>query len=618
MWEPNINVVETSSWKDDIMTTIILTLCTEPIIKRKPQRHARLAVMVMLAIMFVSPLSLIAQVASLHSTPGRDKIRTDLLAKLESEPQSTPAKARSQALRYKIIVSLQRPPTLQANAIDYRSSAGRSQIQQHVEAMQNTVLQTPTPGSLTVWHRYENLFSFSAMADRDAILSLVAQDAVVRIEEMPVMYKMDIESHALTNVNNVHRTGFTGQGVTIAIIDDGIDVSHKAFGGSSAWPNDKILGGYDFADNDNDPRIDCVDQSHGTAVAGVAAGSRGEILGTAPNAKLVFLKVQSAAMCGAREFDGDPVAAIDWVVTNRDRFGIDIISISFGGGAFSRACDSVSPYRQAVNAAHEAGITLFAAAGNEAQTNAISQPACLSNVISVGAVYDDDIGVASFGNCIDTITHADRVTCYSNSAGILDILAPADCANTARAGGGTDACFNGTSSATPFTAGVAAALLEGADRDLNPDQMRSLLVDNSVAIADPKSDWITPRIDADAALQALRSSDPIGDRAPCTNCERYTGNLAQPGAFEAQPDGTYYSSPSAGTHRGWLRGPDSTNFDLYLYQWNGAEWVVVAQSLNPTSEEVISYSGSRGYYTWVIHAVDGSGSYDFWLQQPST
>jgi subtilisin family serine protease len=111
-------------------------------------------------------------------------------------------------------------------------------------------------------------------------------------------------------------------------------------------------------------------------------------------------------------------------------------------------------------------------------------------------------------------THADLVTCYSNSAGILDLLAPANCAHTAKAGGGTEACFGGTSSATPFTAGVAAALLEAADDALTNDQMRRLLVSSGVALSDPKSDWITPRIDADAALQALRADVPLVGRPP--------------------------------------------------------------------------------------------------------
>jgi subtilisin family serine protease len=448
-----------------------------------------------------------AQVNTSHSASGHDKIQADLRVKLESEPPPAPTKARSQPTpQYRIIVSLQRPPALAAKAMGDLSTTGRSQIQQHVETIQNTVLQAPTSGSLTVLHRYQNVFGFSAMADREAIFSLVKEGAVVRIEAMPLLYKMDVESHEQAHVNSVHQSGFTGKGVTIAIIDDGIDASHAAFGGSAAWPHDKILGGYDFADYDDDPRIDCAAQSHGTAVAGVAAGNGGGVLGTAPDAQLVFLKIQSADTCGDEALDGDVLAAIDWVLTNQERYGIDTISMSFGGMAFASACDSMSPFRQAVDAAHDAGLILFAAAGNEAQSDAISHPACLSNIISVGAVYDDSLGDARFNNCTDMHTHADLVTCYSNSAGILNILAPAHCAYTAKAGGGIEVCFGGTSSATPFAAGVAATLLEAADYPLNNDQMRRLLVDSGVAISDPKSDWITPRIDADAALQALRAS----------------------------------------------------------------------------------------------------------------
>ena len=496
------------------MTTKTMTLCTTPII-RKLRRTAGLAAVAMLMILCFSPPALRAQVASSPSTPGRDKLQAGLLAQLESDPPSASTHASSPpALRYKIIVSLQRPPALAAQAMDDLSTAGRSQIQQHVTAMQNTVLQTPTPGSLTVLHRYQNLFGFSAMADREAIFSLAAQVAVVRIEAMPLMYKLDVESHAQTHVDNVHQSGFTGKGVTIAIIDDGIDASHMAFGGSSAWPHDKILGGYDFADFDDDPRIDCVHQSHGTAVAGVAAGNGDGVLGTAPDAQLVFLKVQSADTCGDEVLNGDVLAAIDWVITNQERYGIDMISMSFGGMAFSSACDRESSFRQAVDAASKAGLILFAAAGNEGQTNAISEPACLSNIISVGAVYDESLGVARFSTCTDMRTHPDLVTCYSNSAGILDLLAPAHCAHTAKAGGGTEACFGGTSSATPFTAGVADALLEAAEDALNHDQMRHLLVSSGVALSDPKSDWITPRIDADAALQALRADVPLVGRPP--------------------------------------------------------------------------------------------------------
>lgn len=155
------------------------------------------------------------------------------------------------------------------------------------------------------------------------------------IEMMPTMQKMDTQSHTLTRMDAVHAAGFTGKGVTIAIIDDGIDAAHPAFGGDSAWPNAKIIAGHDFADNDSDPRNDCVSQSHGTAVAGVAAGNGGGVLGTAPDANLVLLKIQSAQRCGSAVLDGDFIGALDWVISHREQYGIDILSLSLGGQALA-------------------------------------------------------------------------------------------------------------------------------------------------------------------------------------------------------------------------------------------------------------------------------------------
>ena len=245
-----------------------------------------------------------------------------------------------------------------------------------------------------------------------------------------------------------------------------------------------------------------MEQSHGTAVAGVVAGNGGGIRGTAPDAKIVLLKLQHAVDCRQGYLRGDLIAALDWVVTNRSTYGINILSMSIGGETFSSACDQQQPLLyQAINAAHQAGLIILAAAGNEYQTNALSSPACMSNVISVGAVYDANVGSMTYGDCSDHETHADLVACYSNSAEILDILAPADCSRTARAGGRIKTCFGGTSSA-PFAAGVVATLLEAADVPLDNEQMRRVLVNSGVAVSDPKSDWITPRLDAEPLCES--------------------------------------------------------------------------------------------------------------------
>lgn len=104
--------------------------------------------------------------------------------------------------------------------------------------------------------------------------------------------------------------------------------------------------------------------------------------------------------------------------------------------------------------------------------------------------------------------------------------------------------------------------------------------------------------------------------APCTGCTLYTGSLSGTGDFDYQPNGTYYYSSVSGLHKGWLVGPAGTDFDLYLWKWNGSQWVTVASGTGTTSTETVSYNGTAGYYMWRVYSYSGSGSYNFWLQRP--
>jgi subtilisin family serine protease len=378
------------------------------------------------------------------------------------------------------------------------------------------------------------------------------------------------------------------------------------------------MGGYDFADNDSDPRNDCAQQGHGTAVAGIAVGNGGGVVGTAPDARIVMLKIQSAQQCGGDLLDGDFIAALDWVLTHREQYSIDIISMSLGGQAFSSAlvCDNaILAMRQLIDLAHDVGLIIFAAAGNDAQPSAIAQPACMSNVISVGAVYDANLGPTHFSICSDATTNPDRVTCYSNRADFLDLLAPAHCATTASTISGQEVCFGGTSASTPFAAGIAATLLEAANIPLTNDHMRNLLTTSGVIVLDETNGLFIPRIDAQAALDALATLPPPPSDMPCTDCTLYTGTLSDNDDRDIQPDGTYYFS-SAGTHQGWLTAPEQTHFNLDLLKWTGTLWATVAESSEAGSEAFISYQGTAGYYAWRIMSYKGGGSYNFWLQRP--
>lgn len=461
------------------------------------------------------------------------KIHPDLLAEMEQVTQSDHLSVSRETGQINVIINLDPGRYSDVGRFFARSKASeRAAAQQHIRQQQDRVLdRMPAAARARVSYLFQAQHAISASLTPDEIRRMTRRPQVEMIEIRPIAEIMHNESHPLTRTDQVHASGYTGEGITIAVIDDGIESSHPAFGGHSGFPTAKVIGGYDFADNDSDPRNDCQGQSHGTAVAGVAAGNGGGIVGSAPDAKIVFLKIQSASICGQPSLDGDIIGAIDWVVANQNTYGIDLINMSLGGGSFSSTCDSSSTaYRNAVNAAYNAGITILAASGNDGTCNAISRPACFTNVISVGSVYDADVGNPGFcvssNSCANTQSHSacspsgrvacfddaqpDGVTCYSNSASFLDILAPSNCATTAATGGGTNNCFGGTSSASPYASGVAASLLQaaGGSGSLNNDGMRSLLADNGVNVTDSKNNRTTPRVDTLAAFETLDIGGP--------------------------------------------------------------------------------------------------------------
>ncbi len=97
--------------------------------------------------------------------------------------------------------------------------------------------------------------------------------------------------------------------------------------------------------------------------------------------------------------------------------------------------------------------------------------------------------------------------------------------------------------------------------------------------------------------------------------DTYTNYLSGTGVTQYQPCGTYYWG-NAGTHYGSLRGPAGTDFDLYLWRWNGTAWVQVASATSVTSSENISYNGTAAWYLWGVYSYSGSGTYHFYLDRP--
>lgn len=218
-----------------------------------------------------------------------------------------------------------------------------------------------------------------------------------------------------------------GAGVTVAVVDSGVDLTHPDLAGRLSPTADWK----DWVDGDGVPQDE---NGHGTHVAGIIAATRNNgigIAGVAPEATIMPLRVMDAAGNG---YDSDIAAAFDWAANH----GAVVVNASLGGSG-------ASPIIRAAIAGHPD--TLFVvAAGNQGvdDDNVVEDPcdAPYANVLCVGASAQNG-SAASFSN-------------YGASS--VDLFAPGVSIVSTYLGGGY-ALMSGTSMATPQVSGVAALAL---------------------------------------------------------------------------------------------------------------------------------------------------------------
>jgi subtilisin family serine protease len=304
----------------------------------------------------------------------------------------------------------------------------------------------------------------------------------------------DAESTTLIHADQAQALGFTGSGVTVGILDSGVDVGHPDLQANVVGQHCvyDCAGGPDSAQDDN---------GHGTNVSGIIA-SKGTVapIGIAPAAKLVMVKMldQDASYPSPDQV----IDSLNWLALNRP--DVKVVNMSIvSTQLFSGYCDSATAWTAAFSSAvaslHSKGVTLFAAAGNNETTSAMAAPACIRDVVAVGAVYDSAYGSDQVV-CTDA-SAADRVTCFSDSSPALDVLAPGALITSTglRSNGSLTSTYLGTSQASPHAAGAAAILLQ-ARPGLTPEQVEAVLKGSGRPIADWRNGRVTPRIDVLAAL----------------------------------------------------------------------------------------------------------------------
>ena len=253
---------------------------------------------------------------------------------------------------------------------------------------------------------------------------------------------LEQSAFALLRLSDAHDIS-TGAGVTVAVLDTGVDASHPLLA-------DRMLPGYDMVSDDTDPaeETDGIDNDgdgvadeahgHGTFVAGIIAQ-------VAPDAQIVPIRV----------LDADGVGELHAVIEGMEYAidsGVDVINLSFGLNEKSKS----KALKDAFKRAMDAGITVVAAAGNQGDDDK-HYPAAEKEIVSVGALGSSGAEIAGF----------------SGRGKWVDIAAPGENIVSSFPGGGF-ATWGGTSMAAPIVTGQLA-LMAQLQPDAEPKDLQKML-----------------------------------------------------------------------------------------------------------------------------------------------
>jgi subtilisin family serine protease len=385
-------------------------------------------------------------------------------------------------------------------------SASPEERRDAIAALLQRVFFDVDPEEFLTLSRFEQLSAVAGILRPAGLDKLLHEADVERIDlEVPGRASCT-ESASLIRASDLRSEGITGKGVTVAVLDTGVDAGHPdlsddviaeqcfctSSGGGGCCPNGTTQQSGAGAARD--------EHGHGTNIAGIISGRGGAApRGIAPDAKIVAVRVLDSN--GTASGTAQTLSALDWILSSRPE--VTVVNMSLTYTAFAGACDNAASYAQtfaqAIGSLRARGVLVIASSGNDGLSGQIGLPACLSRAIGVGAVYDDNVGTVSFG-CTDATTAADQVACFSNSSTAVDLVAPG-AAVTAPAMGGGSATYKGTSQAAAVVSG-AVALLREARPGWSPDQIEAALKDTGTPVTDTKSGLSFKRINVSAARSA--------------------------------------------------------------------------------------------------------------------
>ncbi|MFA7628216.1 MAG: S8 family peptidase [Candidatus Dojkabacteria bacterium] len=291
---------------------------------------------------------------------------------------------------------------------------------------------------------------YTVITTEESDINNLEEDSTVESVETDIPVKMaaDVIDWGVSRIgaDKIWDTA-TGVGVTVAVIDTGIEMTHPDLQG-------KVTKGYDFV-NDKDSPED--DNGHGTHVSGIVIAARNNTgtVGVSHGTSVMPVKVLNSAGSG---YISDVAKGIYWAADN----GAQIINLSLGAPV------DTDVLRKAVNYAASKGVLMVAAAGNEYGAPC-QYPAAYGNVI-----------------CVVATDSSNRLASFSNVGG--ELAAPG-VSNYSTFLGGTYRYLSGTSMASPHVAG-SLALLRGICTDCTSSELIGTLRDTAIDLGAEGTDII--------------------------------------------------------------------------------------------------------------------------------
>ena len=314
------------------------------------------------------------------------------------------------------------------------------------------------------------------------------------------------EAHQTTGWNSVQQQfGLHGQGQTVAVIDSGIAWDHVALG-KGFGAGYRVVGGWDFAENDANPYDDAPAGFHGTHVAGII-GANGTEKGVAPDVDLVSLRVFQDNGQGNIAWTEQ---ALQWIHTHRNAFEnpITTVNLSLGIAWNGEAVPEWASLEDDLKRLYDDGIVVVAAAGNSFQqykTAGLNYPAASPYVIPVSSVESD-------GQLSDFSQRSER-SIAAPGRGILSTVPDHVLGRDGKVDDWSPA--TGTSMASPYVAGAAVLIREAMEmagnQNITVDSIYQVLSDTSDSTWDAITSQDYHRLNLMKAIDSILPDDFVGN-----------------------------------------------------------------------------------------------------------